>query len=291
VGTKVTGLTHQTSSPTGCDDCIIVVPCFNEAKRLDEQAFTSFLAGTPGVTLLFVDDGSVDATPVILERLRQQRPERISTLRLSANAGKGEAVRQGLISAMRRRPSMAGYWDADLATPLSAIPRFSELLKSRPELSLVIGSRVALMGRHIRRSQLRHFMGRVFATAASLIVELPVYDTQCGAKLFRVTPATSALFEQPFRSRWFFDVEILARMVANCRLHGGANAHTQIYEFPLDEWHDVPGSRLRPLDYLRAGIDLASIGWRYRLRRVPSHVGPPAACTQLEAGIPASDKQ
>src|SRR5262249_12677864 len=134
-------------------------------------------------------------------------------------------------------------------------------------------------------------MGRVFATAASLIVNLPVYDTQCGAKLFRVTPATGALFEQPFGSRWFFDVEILARMVTASWGNDRARAHEQIYEYPLDEWHDVPGSRLRALDYLRAGIDLGSIGWRYRLRRAAAHIGAPAVPVGHEAGVPASHER
>src|SRR5439155_11198181 len=113
---------------------------------------------------------------LVLERLRQRHSRQVCTLRLSSNVGKAEAVRQGVQLALRRRPSMVGYWDADLATPLDAIPRFCDVLRARPDLALVMGSRVALMGRQIRRSGLRHFMGRVFATAASLILGLTVYD-------------------------------------------------------------------------------------------------------------------
>ena len=249
------------------DEVIVVVPCFNEAKRLDSRAFGDFIAGSADVTFVFVDDGSTDDTPLIVERLRQQHPQHVCTLRLSSNVGKGEAVRRGMQVALRRRPLMVGFWDADLATPLDAIPQFCKLLRARPELALVMGSRVALLGRQIRRSGLRHFTGRVFATAASLVLGLPVYDTQCGAKLFRVTPAFSQLISRPFRSRWVFDVEILARMVVAEHCDKGNGAQDAIYEYPLEQWRDVHGSHLEIIDFLTAGIDLAAIYWRYRRRR------------------------
>jgi glycosyltransferase involved in cell wall biosynthesis len=257
---------HPSTHLSRRDEVIVVVPCFNEAKRIDARAFGDFLGRATDVTLLFVDDGSSDDTPLILEQLRQKHPRQASTLRLSSNVGKAEAVRRGMRIALRRGPAMIGYWDADLATPLDAILRFATMLRERPELALVMGSRVALLGRQIRRSGLRHFTGRVFATAASLILGLSVYDTQCGAKLFRATPATCDLLLRPYRSRWAFDVEILARMVFPASASAGGWKSDTIYEYPLEEWRDVHGSRLKPLDFLIAGIDLAAIYWRYRHR-------------------------
>ncbi len=229
---------------------------------------------------MFVDDGSTDDTPLVMERLRQQHPRQICTLRLSRNVGKAEAVRRGVQIALRRRPAMVGYWDADLATPLDSITKFAEVLRGRPELTLVMGSRVALLGRQIRRSGRRHFVGRVFATAASLVLGLSVYDTQCGAKLFRVTDATRAIFSRPFYSRWVFDVEILARMVVAAHRDTGGSVRETIYEYPLESWQDVHGSRLMRLDFFVAGIDLAGIYWRYRRR-----ANMPAAGESLP-GIP-----
>jgi dolichyl-phosphate beta-glucosyltransferase len=261
-GIRIVRVVTQIPFPsTRCDEAIVVVPCYNEAKRLNAPAFGDVLDGSPKVTLAFVDDGSTDDTPLILERVRQRNPRRVCTLRLSANVGKAEAVRRGVQVALRRRPTFVGYWDADLATPLDTIVRFHELLKARPEFSLVMGSRVALLGRQIRRSGLRHFAGRAFATAASVVLGLPVYDTQCGAKLFRVTDITTAAFARPFHSRWVFDVEILARMAAAEKIRDS------IYEYPLETWHDVAGSRLKPLDFVVAGMDLAAIYWRYMRRR------------------------
>jgi dolichyl-phosphate beta-glucosyltransferase len=268
-------------------ETIVIVPCFNEATRLAPRAFDEFLTQSADVTLLFVDDGSIDDTPFVLERLRQQHPRQICTLRLSSNVGKGEAVRRGLQAALRRRPSIVGYWDADLATPLDAIERFCSVLRARPEVDLVMGSRVALLGRQIRRSGMRHILGRSFATAASFVLGLPVYDTQCGAKLFRVTPALGALISQPFGSRWIFDVEILARFVARADSPTSVTPQESIYEYPLEQWHDVRGSRLKLLDFLIAGIDLAAIYWRYRRRLQPAAISIDArSIRNLESGIP-----
>lgn len=245
-------------------EVVVAVPCFNEARRLPSQEYSSFLNCSPNVTLVLVDDGSTDDTPLIIERLRQRHPRQMCTLRLSSNVGKAEAVRRGMRVALRRQPVAVGYWDADLATPLDAINQFVGVLKARQDVDLVMGSRVSLLGRDIRRSPLRHFMGRAFATAASVVLRLPVYDTQCGAKLFRVTPGFRELISTPFRARWIFDVEILARMVSTTQPTGSNVASPKIYEYPLDQWRDIDGSRLKLLDFVMAAIDLAGIYWRHR---------------------------
>jgi glycosyltransferase involved in cell wall biosynthesis len=284
-------MTQAIDRPTS-GKTVLIVPCYNEAARFDARAFAAFLANANDVCLLFVDDGSRDDTHQLLEALRTRFPHRIAVCRSARNAGKAEAVRRGVRLALRQRPAFFGYWDADLATPLEAVCSFREVLLARPELMLVIGSRVALLGRQIRRRWTRHLLGRAFATAASLVLGLGVYDTQCGAKLFRATPETIRLFKTPFRSRWIFDVEILARFVAATSAGGGQTASELIYEYPLDRWQDMAGSRLAPHDFLFAARDLAAIYWRYALRRVGSMaesemLAPPEAAAGNVESLPA----
>ncbi len=269
---------------------IVVVPCYNEAQRLDVAAYDDFLTGCSEIALLFVDDGSTDDTPLVLERLRQLHPRQVCTLRLGANVGKAEAVRRGVQVALRRGPANIGYWDADLATPLDAIPQFANVLRARPDVRLVMGSRVALLGRQIRRSGMRHLLGRAFATAASIVLRLPVYDTQCGAKLFRATPATAELFSRPFRARWIFDVEILARMIAAAAVGGARSVHESIYEYPLEQWCDVSDTRLKLHDFLTAAIDLTGIYWRM-LRRAKPPLGRELGAERQAAVVAAATKQ
>jgi dolichyl-phosphate beta-glucosyltransferase len=241
-----------------------IIPCFDEAPRLRQPAFVSLLEASAPATLVLVDDGSRDDTLSRLQALAEQRPRHIAVVALPSNGGKAEAVRCGLAHALAGRADIVGYADADFATPPSELARLAGLVRSGP-YDILMGSRVQLLGRAIERNSARHYVGRVFATCASLSLGLPVYDTQCGAKLFRRTDALAAAVARPFGSRWAFDVELLARL-----LHPDPGVAAidiaRIREEPLLVWSDVPGSKLRPAAALRAGIELARIGWRSRLR-------------------------
>jgi hypothetical protein len=244
-------------------DFVWVVPCHDEESRLDTGAFMRLADARRDIDVLFVDDGSEDGTRGVLESLAQKRPRRFEVLSLPINRGKAEAVRQGLLRALAERPSFVGYLDADLATSIDEMCRLSDLLRSR-DVDVVLGTRLSMLGRHIERDHVRHYLGRVFASAASLTLRLRVYDTQCGAKVFRAMPALEAALDSPFLSRWAFDVELLGRL-----LSGGPNdepvAAERIVEEPLLTWRDVPGSKLSlgamagaPVDLVRIAIDLAN---------------------------------
>ena len=242
---------------------IIVIPCYNEEKRLDRGSFLGFGYPSHTIKFLFVNDGSTDNTLQLLESLRMDVTDRFSVLSLLQNQGKAEAVRQGIMAALDFKPDYVGFWDADLATPLDTIPEFIDFAESRPELSMVLGARVKLLGRTIQRRSSRHYLGRVFATAASTVLGMGVYDTQCGAKLFRVSPIVRDLFEQRFQSRWIFDVEILARFINMTRDRGMPSPDRLIYEFPLSQWRDIAGSKVRFYDFIRAARELYFIHRRY----------------------------
>ena len=254
----------------------LVVPCYNEAARLDPDAFLSFLATHPDVRLVFVDDGSVDGTWDVLEHMRAAAPDAVTTMRHRHNRGKGEAVRAGILAAIAQQAARAGFLDADLSTPLRAIDDFLAVLHTRPDVEVVLGSRVLLLGRDVRRKPSRHYLGRVFATAVSLALDLPVYDTQCGAKVLRLNATTATLFEAPFRSRWIFDVELIARYLRLPAEPGRPPRRDRLYELVLPAWHDKPGSKLRWYDFVRAMVDLGYI-WRERVaHRSPGGAVPAA---------------
>ncbi len=250
----------STETPSPQARCIVVIPCYNEEARLRPRQFSDFLAADKRVNFLFVNDGSRDGTLRVLESLRAEHPDRIEVLDKQPNGGKAEAVRSGMLQTMALGDfAYAGFWDADLATPLDVIPQLVSKLVENPKLQMVFGSRVRLLGHAIHRKPIRHYLGRCFATAVSIVLGLPIYDTQCGAKLFRITPVLHSIFALPFQSRWIFDVEIVARFLA-LNNRDASYVFDAIYENPLPRWDDVAGSKVRPGDFFVAFCEL----WKIR---------------------------
>lgn len=247
-------------------DTLLILPCYNEAARLAAEPFLHALEKRSWLRLLFVNDGSTDETEMRLHALTQAAPGRIEICSLPQNLGKAGAVHAGLLRGLDSGAARIGYWDADLATPFAELDRLAEEM-DRHDAFLVLASRVRLLGRAIHRRQGRHYLGRLFATAASVTLSLPVYDTQCGAKLLRNDDTAREILTPPFASRWIFDVELLSRVVAYDRRHATHLATTAIREVPLSHWQDVAGSKIRLRDGLRAGADLARIAWRLRRTR------------------------
>ncbi|HEY6476316.1 MAG TPA: glycosyltransferase [Polyangia bacterium] len=243
----------------------VVVPCYNEAERLAEGPLLNFLDACDGASLLFVDDGSTDATAARLGAIAAARPERIAVTSLQPNGGKAEAVRRGMREALERGAGLVGYLDADLSTPPDELFRLRAAFE-RPGVEAVLGARVALLGTDIERSAVRHYLGRIFASLAAVILHARVYDTQCGAKLFRASPALDAALASPFLSRWAFDVELLGRLLAGSPAAPGLPL-SAVVEVPLHTWHDVKGSKLGPLAMARTLAELGRIGVDIAARR------------------------
>lgn len=245
-------------------DVRIVVPCYNEELRLPVQRFRDFAEAEGGYQFLFVDDGSRDRTADVLQAMHLERPDRFSVMRLDRNLGKAEAVRHGFMASFDSAAEFLGFWDADLSTPLEVLPLFVMMFHQRPSIEMVFGSRVKLMGWDIQRRALRHYAGRCFATAVSLILGLPIYDTQCGAKMFRVTDTLRKIFTEPFRTKWVFDVELIARFLQENKTSGVTDVGSRIYELPLPVWHHAPGSKIKPIDVVTTPIDLIRIYRSFR---------------------------
>ena len=233
---------------------VIVVPCYNEADRLSPEGFGT-LVSSGRIDLLFVDDGSTDDTAAVLERMAGTLGSHVEVFPLDENTGKAEAVRRGMLRAIRNGAELVGYFDADLATPPSELLRLVDLAEQRPELVGVLGARVSRLGGVIERNVVRHYLGRVYATLASAVLRVPVYDTQCGAKVFRVDESVTSALVEPFWATWAFDVELLQRL-----LRGSPGAapvpQSAFVEVPLDAWRDVAGSKLSVAASFRALAEL-----------------------------------
>jgi len=232
----------------------VIVPCFNEATRLSISDFRNALDSYFFLYLTFVDDGSSDNTSEILTSEFHDH-HRVQILSLPRNRGKGEAVRLGLLHSLASQHQFAGFLDADLSTSIGEIVRLGSILKSS-NYQAVIGSRVSLMGHRVTRSFGRHYLGRVFATMTTLITKVDAYDTQCGAKVFRLDKQFESLISKPFISRWCFDIELLIRL--------GQIRPNCVLEEPLREWFTHGGSTLTLLGKASSLVDLLRIKRHYK---------------------------
>lgn len=236
---------------------IFVIPCYNEARRLDLPAFARFIEG--GVDLLFVDDGSEDSTSRDLTLFCKEHPNEAALITEAQNSGKANSVRIGLLSAIKKNYEFVGYADADLATPPAELLRLTTMMGgSASSLQVIMGSRIQRLGSDIQRSSIRHVCGRIFATCASLMLGLNVYDTQCGAKLFRRSDALLRALDQPFVTRWTFDVELIGRLRHYYRLAGYAEKNCFL-EVPLDAWKDIDGSKINVWNGFLAVLGLLKV--------------------------------
>ena len=242
-------------------DVAIVIPCFNEAIRF-KTSEADRLLDNAAVRLVFVNDGSTDQTLNVLSEFRDRHRDRVTVINFEMNRGKAEAVREGLQHALQDDAQIVGYLDADFATPAAEMLRLIGVLKSHAQIQAVLGARWLHLGADIERNMYRHYGGRVFATLASVVLDLKVYDTQCGAKLFRAGEPLKAALAQEFKSRWAFDVELIGRLRRD-------NAQQQFMEVPLKRWIDVAGSKITLLDMFRATLSLLLI--RRALKRFYSN--------------------
>lgn len=237
----------------------LIIPCYNEELRFPVKEFSEFYNIAEGISFLFINDGSLDNTGRILESLSEDK-NNIHVIHLKENIGKAEAIRAGVLFTIKNQDSeFIGYFDADLATPLEQLFLFQEALRN-PSRKVIYGSRIKRAGSTIVRNGFRHYSGRVIATIINIfILEIPVYDTQCGAKLISTSVAKD-IFKEPFISRWLFDVEILGRLQNK---YNQEELLAMVYEVPLTKWKEKGETKIRFLDIFKIPIELVKIYNKY----------------------------
>lgn len=240
----------------------IIIPCYNEANRLDRQAFIDFIQDHPDYLLCFVNDGSSDDTISVLYEIKDAQDDQIHVLDMPRNSGKAAAVRAGaLYLSESTEASYIGFIDADLSTDFEDFKAITEKLYSDEKLDVVYGSRNKCEGSNIDRDFFRSILSNIVKAFIYLILRLPIEDTQCGAKVFRKSIIGTA-FGMPFQTKWLFDVEIFIRLK---RYYSPDHVMNHIYEQPLVRWVHVDDSRLGAKDAIQIPMKLMMIWYKYNL--------------------------
>jgi glycosyltransferase involved in cell wall biosynthesis len=230
----------------------VVIPSYNEEGRLGaslEKIAAWIRDRETDAEILVVDDGSTDGTRTVAERFLAGAAGRV--IRLRENAGKGCAVRTGILEAASRWCLIT---DADLSTPIEEYEKLAEAVRER-DMDVAIGSRGMEESRiEIAQHPLRRGMGKTFNHIIRLMTGLPYRDTQCGFKLMdreRVLP----LFGRMVVDRFAFDVEFLYL----CHRYG-----LRVVEVPVI-WRNDPATRVRLVsDPINMLYDVLRVRWRFR---------------------------
>lgn len=159
----------------------LVIPAYREEDGIEAtvarvEADLGHLRSDGGFELIVVDDGSPDRTA---EAARSAGADRV--IRLEPNAGKGAAVRAGMLAATGR---CVAFTDADLSYSPDQVLRL--LAEVEAGWEVVVGSRRHTDTRAlVAARRLREVGGRVVNALTSLVLLGQYRDTQCGLKAFR----------------------------------------------------------------------------------------------------------
>lgn len=242
-------------------NCVgVVIPCFNEEQRLLSSEFKAFAHKNLGYHLCFVNDGSTDKTLSALRELRDSNPNHITIYNCKTIGGKAEAIRQGMLRLTKDQQfDYVGFLDADLSTDFSD---FDELVKSieNSAFKIVNGSRMVRMGANITKKPIRKLSSKAINFVIQTILDMPIKDTQCGAKIMDRETAAK-LFHKKFMTKRLFDVEIFMRMK---KIYGKQTAASHIYEQPLKKWIQDNSSKLSIKEAIKMVGQLFEIIYGYR---------------------------
>lgn len=200
----------MTGSPgaPGRPSLTLVVPLYNEQDRFLEHAdeLVCFIAGFDAPSrLIFVDDGSHDATVETVQAYLDAHPGVPARLLRRSHRGKGAAVRAGLELADGR---YAGFCDIDLSTPLGQL----ELVVRAAARNrvLAIGSRDLSASRLLHpQGRVRELLGKSYNRLVQLTLTPGISDTQCGAKVAE-TELWRAILAHCRQDGFAWDVEAIS---------------------------------------------------------------------------------
>ncbi|MFA4889802.1 MAG: dolichyl-phosphate beta-glucosyltransferase [Candidatus Omnitrophota bacterium] len=213
-------------------DISIVIPAYNEAKRLPLflKRVISYCGESKNTyEVIVVDDASIDKTAEAVLSYKN-RFLRLSLIQIKENQGKGNAVKTGLLQSNGK---VSVFLDADGSVGPEEIEKNLHYI-SKEGFDIFAGSRELLGAAQVLKVKwYRKLIGVIFNFFVHSLLFKDIQDTQCGFKMFR-KEVIEPLFSMSHLKGFGFDVEILY------------SAHKMGYRVKEGavSWHHVGGSKV-----------------------------------------------
>jgi glycosyltransferase involved in cell wall biosynthesis len=231
----------------------IIIPVLNEEKRVKpciERLLSYCKEKGWDFELIFVDDGSIDSTVSIVKSYTILE-ERVKILNCPRRLGKGGSIVHAVLNEPLK--DCVTFMDVDLSAEPSELVR---LLAYIDEYDIVVGSRVLRDGlRPVKRPWYRSFLSNSYSMLFRALFRIPIYDPQCGLKLFR-RGITANLFDNVKIMGFAFDTDLIVTASAQ---------GLRMKEVPINWTHGM-FSKVSVIKEVRSmGLDIVSIWYRYHL--------------------------
>ncbi len=230
----------------------IVIPSYRESNRLPNYLETLAKIVPKEMRFIIVDDGSPkEEYEELKKRIGHLLHSQFELRRYATNLGKGAAIEYGFEGV---ESDWLGFLDADGTISAKDVSYLWNFVLENQNYDLILATRIRMLGKTIVRSLNRHLLSRLFITYFNFLFNIPIYDSQCGFKIFK-KKLYDTIKNKIGNKRWLWDTELV--------IHSYKNEFRCI-EIPID-WHEVQGSKINLFhDSIKMAYDLFNIKRRLK---------------------------
>lgn len=232
----------------------IIIPAYNEENRIGIclRTLSTYLTNKKwDFEIVVVVDGSSDNTADIVNSYHLM-DSRISLFSLPSRLGKGGSIAAAALQSITKE--YMAYMDADLAADPAQL---DQMIPYIDDFDIVIGSRI-MRGNlpRVKRPFHRALFSLLYSKTFRTLFRIPIYDPQCGIKLFK-SDILPTLLTNTTISGFAFDTDLIVTAYA---------LSMSIKEVPVN-WIHGESSTINVLSEIRTmGLDLLSIWYNYHLK-------------------------